>query len=91
MRSLQSHLQLVSPTCPPLPASPPNLGRDGDLGDLALAVTLFAVFFLPILSVLAHVGRWSPAELGVAAAGSIFAGRALWDSARAALRDRRPS
>ena len=87
MRAFEHRLRLVSTDRSP----EPDLGRDGDLGDVALAAVLFAIFFLPIVSVLAHVGRWSPGELGLGAAGSIFAGRALWSAARAALRDRRSS
>jgi hypothetical protein len=93
MRPVVHHLHVVSsgggPPAPP--ASGPDLGRDGDPGDVALVAALFAIFFLPIVSVLAHVGRWSPGELGLGAAGSVFAGRALWSAARAALRDRRSS
>ena len=87
MRAFEHRLRLVSTDRSP----EPDLGRDGDLGEVALAAALFAIFFLPIVSVLAHVGRWSPGELGLGAAGSIFAGRALWSAARAALRDRRSS
>ena len=89
MRAFERHLHVVSTGGSPVAA--PQLGSDGDPADLALAAALFAVFFLPIASALAHVGRWSPTELGLAAAGSIFAGRALWDSSRDLLRDRRRS
>jgi len=89
MAVAERHLHLVRPAGTPDPV--PDLGIDGELEDLVVTGTLFAVSFLPIASALAHVGRWSGGTLGLGAAGSFFAGRALWACAGAAIRARRRS
>ncbi len=67
----------------------PGPGDDGSLGDVALTATIFAIAFMPLVGAVAHVGHWGQGELGLGAAGSMFAGRELWTCARAALRARR--
>jgi hypothetical protein len=64
------------------------LGTDGDLGDMVLTITIFAISFLPIVSAIAHPGHWGDGTLGLGAAGSMLAGRELWARAKAALRAR---
>jgi hypothetical protein len=95
-RSATLHLvRRTDPAAPPEPApdrrreGSAELGDDGDLGDLALTAAIVAVCALPLLGAVAHAGRWSPGELGLGAAGCLFAGRELWTCARAALRARR--
>jgi hypothetical protein len=81
------HLHVVARAAPPRRAR--DLGADGELGDLVLTATIFTMSFLPIAGAVSHLGHWGGGTLGLAAAGSLLAGRELWTSARATLRARR--
>jgi hypothetical protein len=61
----------------------------GELGDLLLMVTIFAVAILPIASELAGVGRWGSGSLGLGTLGVLFTGRALCACLVARLRSGR--
>lgn len=79
------HLRLIGPAGPPrgLPDAHRNDGAAEDLLDVA---TLFVVALVPLAGAAAHLGRWTQGDLGLATAGSLLAGRALWASAATALR-----
>jgi hypothetical protein len=50
---------------------------------------IFLVAALPIVSVLAEIGRWGNGALGLATVASIFSGRELWRLVAARLAARR--
>lgn len=57
----------------------------GELGDLGLTATIFAVALLPIVCDLAGLGRWGGGSLGLGTLGALLAGRELGAWARRAL------
>lgn len=71
------HLALV-----PAPAG--DEARDAsDRSELALVGALFGLNLAPVVGELAHLGRWSPAMVGFAAAAAVLTGRELWSQLRA--------
>jgi hypothetical protein len=79
------HLRLIGPTGPSgdVPGAHRN---DGLAEDLIVVVTLFVIALVPLAGAAVRLGGWTQGDLGLATAGSLLAGRALWASAALALR-----
>jgi hypothetical protein len=75
------HVVRISRTAPEETSS----ARD----DLALTAFLFVVAALPLVSVIAGIGRFGQASLGLGTLGVLFAGRELAALALARWRSRR--
>jgi hypothetical protein len=59
------------------------------LDDVGLTLFLFLVAALPLASVIAGIGRWGQASLGLGTLGVLLAGRELAAQALVRWRDRR--
>jgi hypothetical protein len=60
-----------------------------ELDDVGLTVFLFLVAAFPLASVIAGIGRWDQASLGLGTLGVLFAGRELGARVLASWRSRR--